>query len=512
MSTADTGHQTPQSALSSRDTIPAITSEEFLNQPEGSSSTGNKVVPYLLQALRTSLPLIAFDQLWIAGTMLVVAYFSQWVAGRAVMTWSTTAQISAICCAASFLLGRLYPGAGVGGLVELRRIISSLCLGFALTWLVLAIGGTPTTSLSFSLLVALGLAGGTLPLARRFFKIYLGRFDWWTQPVLIFGGGNFGASVFRSLSAQRELGLRPIGIIDDWHRQWTDSAIQPEWFLGSFSETSKIAEKHGAFWGCVALEGKSSAEVEDIIDRQICSIPHLIVVAENSATCRQWTGAQICGGIVGKRIDEHLLLPGPQLLKRLGDLVLVGTGMLVFLPVLFALAVAVRLSSKGPIFYSQERIGLGGKKFKAWKFRSMVMNADAVLKDYLAAHPELRAEWERDHKLKNDPRVTFVGWFLRKTSLDELPQLWNVLIGDMSLVGPRPIVDAEVKKYAAAFPLYLKVRPGITGLWQINGRNNTTYQQRVHFDMQYVRNWSPWLDGYILLHTIEVVLRCKGAY
>jgi lipopolysaccharide/colanic/teichoic acid biosynthesis glycosyltransferase len=124
----------------------------------------------------------------------------------------------------------------------------------------------------------------------------------------------------------------------------------------------------------------------------------------------------------------------------------------------------------------------------------------------------LREEWERDHKLKQDPRVTRLGYWLRKTSLDELPQIWNVLCGEMSLVGPRPIVQAEIAKYRECFDLYVKVLPGITGLWQISGRNNTSYDERVHLDSYYIRNWSPWMDMYILARTIKVVLRCEGAY
>lgn len=142
----------------------------------------------------------------------------------------------------------------------------------------------------------------------------------------------------------------------------------------------------------------------------------------------------------------------------------------------------------------------------------MFQNADQVLSVHLESNPALREEWLRDHKLKNDPRVTLVGRFLRKTSLDELPQLWNVLRGEMSLVGPRPIVSAEVAKYGEYFDDYQAVRPGITGLWQVSGRNNTTYEERVKYDEYYVRNWSIWLDLYILCKTVKTVLLGEGAY
>jgi Undecaprenyl-phosphate galactose phosphotransferase WbaP len=184
----------------------------------------------------------------------------------------------------------------------------------------------------------------------------------------------------------------------------------------------------------------------------------------------------------------------------------------VALPLFVLISVAIKLSSPGPIFYGQLRIGRGSRHFRAWKFRTMVAGADRVLRDHLEADPELRQEWEHDHKLKDDPRVTWIGRFLRKTSLDELPQLFNVMVGQMSLVGPRPIVDAEIDKYGETFELYKEVSPGITGLWQVSGRNNTTYQERVDLDSYYVRNWSPWLDLYILMRTIKVVLRREGAY
>jgi len=181
-------------------------------------------------------------------------------------------------------------------------------------------------------------------------------------------------------------------------------------------------------------------------------------------------------------------------------------------PLLAAIAILIKMNSPGPVFFGQQRIGQGGRRFIAWKFRSMVVDADRVLKEYLAKRPDLREEWERDQKLKNDPRVTRVGRILRKLSLDELPQLWNVIKGEMSLVGPRPIVQDELAKYGDKGTFYLKVKPGMTGLWQVSGRNDISYKERVELDVYYVRNWSVWLDLYILARTVWVVLFGKGAY
>ena len=192
------------------------------------------------------------------------------------------------------------------------------------------------------------------------------------------------------------------------------------------------------------------------------------------------------------------------------SLVLVASPNIILL--VLVIAILIMLESKGGAFYSQIRIGKGGRKFKAYKFRTMVQNADHLLQSYLDKSPELKAEWLANHKLKRDPRVTRIGEFLRKFSLDELPQLWNIFIGDMSIIGPRPIVDAEIEKYGACFELYKQVRPGLTGLWQVSGRSNTSYQHRVELDEQYLLNWSFKLDIQILLKTVLVVLRKDGAY
>ena len=212
------------------------------------------------------------------------------------------------------------------------------------------------------------------------------------------------------------------------------------------------------------------------------------------------------------RVQERLLLPLPRVTERLTDLALIVLSTPLLLPLMGLVALLVKLDSSGPVFYSQERIGLGGRRFRPWKFRSMAVNAELLLKGYLAGNPELRREWEQTHKLRHDPRVTRMGRLLRKTSLDELPQLWNVLCGEMSLVGPRPIVEAEISKYSDRFEHYVKVTPGITGLWQISGRNDTTYRERVELDAFYACNWSAWLDLYILARTVKVVLRRNGAY
>jgi lipopolysaccharide/colanic/teichoic acid biosynthesis glycosyltransferase len=201
-----------------------------------------------------------------------------------------------------------------------------------------------------------------------------------------------------------------------------------------------------------------------------------------------------------------------RIIKRCCDVFLVLISMPVMLPLLGVVSAVVMLSSPGPIFYSHRRIRKSGAFFSMWKFRTMCVNSAEVLEDYLARNPEAHAEWNETHKLRKDPRITPLGGFLRRYSLDELPQLWNVLVGQMSLVGPRPIVAAEVEKYGDCFDCYCRVKPGLTGLWQVSGRSELSYEARVVLDCDYVKRWSLSKDLVILLRTFSSVVNQDGAF
>jgi Undecaprenyl-phosphate galactose phosphotransferase WbaP len=209
---------------------------------------------------------------------------------------------------------------------------------------------------------------------------------------------------------------------------------------------------------------------------------------------------------------------GPQRLfryrvvKRAMDVLLILLCSPVLLLVTAVIAAAIRISGPGPVFFTHRRIRCHGTFFTMWKFRTMCVNSAEVLKSSLAADPHAQAEWLQSHKLKNDPRITRVGAFLRRTSLDELPQMWNVLMGTMSLVGPRPIVAAEVEKYGEYFADYCMVTPGVTGLWQVSGRSHLTYDQRIRLDRAYVQNWSLTNDMIILAKTLASVVKQHGAF
>ena len=198
--------------------------------------------------------------------------------------------------------------------------------------------------------------------------------------------------------------------------------------------------------------------------------------------------------------------------KRIFDVIIASITLIVFLPLFAFVVLLLKLTDPGPVIFRHIRVGQGGRRFACFKFRSMVLDSDKVLKTLLESDPAARKEWDRTQKLANDPRITPVGKFLRQSSLDELPQLINVIRGDMSLVGPCPIVPSELTRYGDKLSLYLQARPGITGIWQVSGRNDCGYDRRIEMDANYVRNWRFSTDFVILLRTLGAVLAQRGSY
>jgi Undecaprenyl-phosphate galactose phosphotransferase WbaP len=215
---------------------------------------------------------------------------------------------------------------------------------------------------------------------------------------------------------------------------------------------------------------------------------------------------------LGLQLRNNLLSRSAQLTKKVLDTFLATLALLLLAPFFGLVALAIYLDSPGRVFYHQARLGKEGKVFHLVKFRTMQLNAGEILKKELARDPAIKLEWDTYQKLKHDPRITRVGKLLRKFSLDELPQLWNILHGDMSMVGPRPIMIDQQLPYGSYYKGYIKVRPGITGLWQVSGRNRTSFARRAELDNEYIQRWSLWLDMYIFFKTAKVVLWRDGAY
>jgi Undecaprenyl-phosphate galactose phosphotransferase WbaP len=457
----------------------------------------------------TTTALLLVDLLAIVGAGLLAVLVRAWANG--VIDFDVYARLWAapgLFIIAYATLG-LYPAVAMGSAEELRRLTLS-STGVYLTLAASVFLAKEGEAFSRGALLMGWLATLALvPLGRGALRQVCAHRRWWGTSAVVVGDGEVAAEVIYRLRRDPGLGLKPVAILSDHPGP---GMIEDVPVLGALDLSPSLARDLHIPYAIVALPATESAAVMRLTERWGKLFPHLIVIPDLFGGRIMWLAARDLSGLLGLEVRQRLLLPGPRRTKRAIDLGLTLVGGLLALPVIALIAVVVRLTSRGPAFYAHTRIGQGGRRFKAWKFRSMVPDGDRILAAHLAADAQAREEWERDRKLRRDPRVTAVGALLRKTSLDELPQLWNVIKGEMSLIGPRPIVQDEVQHYTHRFHLYGKLKPGLTGLWQVSGRNDTTYAERVDYDSYYVRNWSVWLDLVILARTVWVVLFGRGAY
>ncbi|MCP1120792.1 sugar transferase [Robbsia andropogonis] len=333
--------------------------------------------------------------------------------------------------------------------------------------------------------------------------------------VFIIGDERFGQSLH--LQAEKILQYR-YRIIGCYNRQATSTTLQISNIDSTIPLMNQITtirpflvENHvDEVWLMLTLE--AYAEIQAIL-AQLQTVP--VKIRWLLDPCALDLISRQRSEVLGYQSIEMNQTPAPGVqgyLKKIFDRSIASFLLILTLPIFILLALTIYLTSPGPVFYGHTRIGANGKKFQVYKFRSMITNSQEILEKILSTNPIARAEWEADHKLRNDPRITKIGKLLRATSLDELPQLLNVIRGEMSLVGPRPIVEAEIIKYGKAIYYYYAARPGITGLWQVSGRNDVTYTSRVRLDTEYVMTWSLMRDLTILVKTISVVFGRKGAY
>ena len=333
-----------------------------------------------------------------------------------------------------------------------------------------------------------------------------------TIPVLLVGAGKTAELVKKSLDRMPIATYKIIGYVDDHPKS---SSIAKEYpCLGAFSDVEDVIKDTGVQTVLICAPGLESKKLVSLINqlqllvKRVSFVPELFGLPTSNITARGMMEEQA----VVLRVQNNLARKSNRIAKRMFDIVVTICGGIFILPFMLIIAAIIYLDSGGPIIYKQKRIGKNGKEFSFYKFRSMVKNADTILEEYLSTHENEKNEWQKNFKLKNDPRVTKIGRIIRKTSIDELPQLWNVLIGDMSLVGPRPLLPNEVERYSGYIEDYKLVLPGLTGVWQVSGRSDTTFEERVIMDSWYIHNWSVWIDIVYLLKTVLVVVKSKGAY
>ena len=362
------------------------------------------------------------------------------------------------------------------------------------------------------------------PVAFAIFAFVLGyviRYVYWRcqkswhllyEPVILIGAGKTAEKALRFY--EQDLGYRydVLGLLEDFPQKSPVTGKYP--VLGGMWDAGRIVQETGVKTVVITAPGLAKEQLQKLISQVQPHVRNISFVPDLLGT--QMMGAEVnvffTEAMLMLKIKNQLARRRNRVIKRAFDLLFTICGGLCILPFLLVIAVMVAVDNKGKVIFAHRRIGRDGKEFKCYKFQTMIPNAQEALEKYLAENPEARKEWEESFKLTDDPRVTKLGSILRKTSLDEMPQLWNVIKGDMSLVGPRPIVAKEIERYGEYFREYAMVPPGITGMWQASGRSDTTYEERVEMDTWYVRNWSVWIDLMYLFKTVKIVFTGKGAY
>ena len=412
---------------------------------------------------------------------------------------------------AFWLLGasilQLIPGWGLGAPTEIKRLAELSSLLYVSLCGALALVGTSGLTDFLTLAAGLVLTCLLIVLMRIFLRHQLIRAQAWGVPVVVYGGASTGRLLLAALQDSPSYGYFPVGIFDD-SAALQHTQIRGVPVLGTSADTLDNVPM-----AVLAMPGVGPGRVRELLEGPLSVYRSVVIIPDLFEVESLWMQACDFSGVLGLQVKRNLLDPVSMLVKRSFDLL----GTLLFaplwVPLCLLLALLIWLDTRANPLFLQRRVGKSGEVFATWKFTTMYPDAEALLERTLAGNPALRAEWDANHKLKNDPRVTRVGGLLRKTSLDEVPQLVNVLLGQMSLVGPRPLPQYHLQELSSPVQgLRQRVRPGMTGLWQVSGRSAAGNLGMERWDPYYVRNWSMWLDLVILLRTLQVVLRGSGAY
>ncbi|MDR2669938.1 MAG: undecaprenyl-phosphate galactose phosphotransferase WbaP [Desulfovibrio sp.] len=402
----------------------------------------------------------------------------------------------------------LYPGIMRSPEEELKRLSLGTSIGFLFLGFLFFIGRQGELFSRLAVLTAWLATLAAVPLFRCLTRNLCAHKAWWGYPVLLFAPEGEDGSVALAFRGARRSGLyiaARVCLSTDGKLQTPDGTTEDR-YLDDLEHACSDAIV------CILLDPLAGDAVHELVlklgkrFRRIVVKPETFWLKQTSLHAANFP----CGPVLA--MCQNLLDPARMRLKRLLDLLVCLPAGIVLLALLPAAALFIRLDSRGPVFFIQNRVGRYGNTFMLFKFRTMVADAPRILRETLAENDKLRREWDEDQKLTDDPRLTGIGRILRRTGLDELPQILNVIMGDMSLVGPRPIVADEIRRYGDAYALYKRVRPGITGLWQVSGRNDLSYAERVELDQRYVYNWSVWLDIYIIIRTVPALISGKGAY
>jgi len=411
-----------------------------------------------------------------------------------------------------YLMAGFYHRLVVHPAMEMRDMMRATTFAVLGVFVGLRAGGVTETDLVVGLFGLIAII--VVPVTRALVRIFGARTSWWGIPVVVISYDGMGREIVNGLRRWAEMGLRPIALFE---RRTSPAlsdteGVEDDLYMGEPKDSAYIARNRGIRNAIISLSSSDNGLNADRIRYYTKMFKQVYMLREGCGKSAFWAALPVREGFAGVFMTNvHASYRGYRLLKRALDVLGSLAVGIVLLPLLLILSVLIRVDSRGPVLFKQLRMGRAGRIYSVYKFRTMHPDSEERLTQILASDEERKREYVAFHKLSDDPRITRVGSFLRRYSLDELPQLWNVLVGDMSLVGPRAYIPGEISDMVGLERVVLQMRPGITGLWQVSGRNELSFQTRVDLDGEYVQNATLWLDLYIIVRTFPVVLTGQGA-
>ncbi len=472
---------------------------------ERTSKTGSQALVFARWRLHNGFALAVGDALALSLAILGAVLIRFWLTGTtAVPTWGWYLLPA---WGAGALMMHLLPSWGLGPVEEVRRTFLLLMAIFGLMSVTLILGQAAKDTSRLTLVSTFLLSAFLVPFVRAQVKGILCHGGQWGVPTVVYGAGPIGQQVIKLLQSERGLGYNPLAVLDDNPKYW-GRTVEGIRVLGHTDYVTPHAPV-----AIMATPDIGRRRQMDLLEGPLSHYRKVLIIPDLFEAPSLWIRPRDLSGILGLEITSNLTNPVAQTVKRLADILFVYVTLPVWLPLCTILSLLIWLEDKTNPFFLQLRVGQNGKMFHTWKFRTMVPNAEEVLRKKLQEDDDLRLEWETTYKLRRDPRVTKVGRILRRASLDELPQILNVLRGEMSLVGPRPLPDYHHNELPSRVrDVRVRVLPGITGLWQVSGRSDIGMEGLEQWDPYYVRNWSMWLDLIVMIRTLRTVLSRSGAY
>ena len=476
----------------------------------GKTSSAHLVVIFMFADLLAIMVSFGWGFIWVEAYGWTVVGYSGFINLRSFVTYWPYLPVFVII----FQVLGLYPGISLAPSEELRRFSIGSVMAYGGIILSRVVDYHDWCSVNTAFTISAFFSAFILLTVRTATHWFLRRIGVGGIPAVVYGSGKSAKLFIDRAQSGTKVGYVPALILDDDAPESGDAAGEYKGvpIIHDTGVGPEIVKRYNIKMAIVTLDNHDTEKLKLILGGPVSAFRYHVIIPDFFDRASIWMTVRDFDGLLGFVTSIKLDMPWNLWVKRFVDIFVVIVGGLLVLPWLLLVALLVKLSSPGPVLYKHRRLGKGGKAFYAWKFRSMAVDANERLEKLLASDPELKKEWEANRKLKNDPRVTRLGAFLRRTSIDEFPQLVNILKGEMSLVGPRPITEGEVEKYGGNFDWIFSVKPGLTGLWQVSGRSEKDYDSRVSYDTYYLQSWSIWLDIWVIYKTFGVVLKGRGAY